>query len=339
MEAMKTTAQVPMEVAYTPAWLTWVASATTCLRALGVECDTADVAGLTGYAFVTTVHDELCPSGPTMFDWGMLDHGVNMLGRSTMVFSSSDCHTKDGKFGGEHTREHCRVAFELVAHEVSEGRPCVLWGAYVPEFSVAVGVDHGKYQVKSFKEVIGEEQPPIAYDDLDAPGGPYVVAFPTVTKISKAQLWGDSYAVGLAVRLLHQPSAFRQYGCGLKAYDVWVAALEQNKANPFGNAYNAQCWAEARRFARDFLARAAERNPVVAPMLDRAHHAYADAAAAMQRVAELFPFPAKDELASADNRRDAATALRDAQAAETRAAGALAEAVNTDWESAAAAAG
>jgi len=339
VEAMKTTAQVPMEVQYQPAWLTWVASATTCLRALGVDCDTADVAGLTGYAFVTTVHDELCPSGPTMFDWGMLDHGINMLGRSTLVFSSSDCHTKDGRFGGEHTREHCRVAFELVAREVSEGRPCVLWGAYVPEFAVAVGVDDGKYLVRSFKEVTGDEQPPIAFDDLDAPGGPYVMAFPTATNIRKGQLWGDCYAVGLAVQLLNKPSAFRRYGTGLKAFDVWVRALEQNKADPFGNAYNAQCWAEARRLARDFLARVAERNPAVADSVTRAHEAYVDSAAAMRRVAELFPFPAKDGVASADNRQAAIAALRDAQAAETKAAAALMEAVETDWESAAAAAG
>jgi hypothetical protein len=36
---------------YRPAWLTWVASATTCLNALGIECDRVDVAGFSGYAF------------------------------------------------------------------------------------------------------------------------------------------------------------------------------------------------------------------------------------------------------------------------------------------------
>jgi hypothetical protein len=209
----------------------------------------------------------------------------------------------------------------------------------VPEFAAAVGVDDGKYLVRSFKEVIGDEQPPIAFDGLDAPGGPYVMAFPTPTKVRNAQLWGDCYAVGLAVQLLRQPSAFRRYGCGLRAYDVWVAALEQNKANPFGNAYNAQCWAEARRFARDFLARVAERSPVVADSVTLAHEAYADSAAAMQRVAELFPFPPADEPVSAESRAAAINALREAQAAEARAAAALAEAVETDWEPAAQAAG
>ena len=78
------------EVTYQKAWLTWVASTTTCLRTLGVDCDTVDVAGTTGYAFVMSVHEQLCPSGPTVFDWGMLEHGVHLLGRSTLVFGQGE---------------------------------------------------------------------------------------------------------------------------------------------------------------------------------------------------------------------------------------------------------
>ena len=62
--------KVPMEIEYRPAWLTWVASTTGCLRALGIDCDHADVAGYSGYAFLTNVAEGLHPSGPTAFDWG-----------------------------------------------------------------------------------------------------------------------------------------------------------------------------------------------------------------------------------------------------------------------------
>ena len=48
-----------IQVEYQPAWLTWVAAATTCLKALGVECDTVDVAGFSGYAFCMSVHKNL----------------------------------------------------------------------------------------------------------------------------------------------------------------------------------------------------------------------------------------------------------------------------------------
>ena len=48
---------VPMDVEWQPAWITWVAATTTCLNALGVECDKTDVAGYSGYAFVMSVHE------------------------------------------------------------------------------------------------------------------------------------------------------------------------------------------------------------------------------------------------------------------------------------------
>ena len=315
---------IDTEVAYQPAWLTWVASVTTCLRTLGIDCDTADVAGMTGYAFVMAVHDELCPSGPTMFDWGMLDHGVNLLGRSTLVFACSDCHTGDRRC--ERTRAHCREAFELVQREVAAGRPCVVWGAYLPEFAVAVGVEGDAYRVKGFREVTGQDQPPIPYDAIDAPGGPYVMAFPTPTGVSQDPRHGDRFVIGHAVQLLRGRSAFKQYGFGLEAYDRWIRALERNRADLFGNAYNAQCWAEAKRSAHAFLPRVAARHADAAPALELATRHYGDVVESMNRVAALFPFPPGAELEIEDFRLQAIHALDSARAAETEALAALVEA-------------
>jgi hypothetical protein len=94
METSTTKARmIPMEVTYQPAWLTWVASVTSCLKALGLDVDTTDVAAYSSYAFVMSVHEELCPSGPTVFDWGQLPIGINFLGRSTLCYQTTDCHT------------------------------------------------------------------------------------------------------------------------------------------------------------------------------------------------------------------------------------------------------
>jgi hypothetical protein len=322
---------VPMEVEYQPAWLTWVASATTCMQALDVDCDLVDVAGMSGYAFMLSVDKGLCPSGPTMFDWGMLESGINALGRSTLVFSSSDCHYKTTAC--ERTRAHCREAFELVKREVEAGRPCVIWGAYVPEFSVAYGVDGDSYLVKSFKECMGEEQPPVPYDELDAPGGPYVLAFPTPTSRDMAKNWGNRYAIGLAARLLRQQSTFANYGFGLAAYDVWIKALNDNNAHPFGNAYCSQCFTEGRAFAHNFLKRMVDRvPPAVMEPVSRAATAYEAAELAMIRVAKLFPFPPGKELEDEANRKSAIEALREAQVLEATAANALDDAANSDWD-------
>ena len=116
---------VPMEINYRPSWLSWVGAAATCLNALGIDCELAEVAGYSGYAFHMAVHKDMCPSGPSMLNWSGLNWGINLLGRSAQSFVSGDCHT--GEYICERTRAHCRQVFELASREIAAGRPCVLW--------------------------------------------------------------------------------------------------------------------------------------------------------------------------------------------------------------------
>jgi hypothetical protein len=309
---------VPMEVHWTPAWLTWVGATTTCLRALGLDCDAVDVAGMSGYAFMLSVHKELCPSGPTVFDWGMLLEGLPALGRATEVFEGR-CEDR----GREAFEAQRRAVYDLAAREVAAGRPCVLWGAYLPEFAVVMGVEDGAYHVKSYRECTREPQPPIPYREMDAPGPPYVLAFPAPTAGRTPR--DDARAVERAAHLLRAPHHNSDYGSGLGAYDVWIEALQADRAHPFGNAYNAQCYAEGRRFAHGFLTRVAERNPAVDALRD-AVAAYGEAALAMDQVSGTFPFPGGEAVREAGRRGRAIELLQETKAAETRAADALAQA-------------
>lgn len=325
---MESTAiKVPMEVEYAPAWLTWVAAATTCLRALGVECDQTDVAGFSGYAFHLCIHKELCPSGPTVLDWDALNWGVRFLGRSTKTFYSGQCHSEGHR--SELTREHCRSAFELAKSEIEAGRPCVLWGAYVPEFAACVGVDGDAYLVKSYKEMLKQEQPPIPFDEINAPGGAYVLAFPNTTGLK--QLHADQHAVQRAVELARRPSS--DYVYGPAAYDLWAESLRAHRADGGGNAFNAACYAEGRRFAGEFFARMAKRNEFAAKELNRAAANYAKAADATAQVAKLFPFPGEWGRKIDDDKTiaDAVDALKAAKDAESRAIKTLTKVLVMDW--------
>lgn len=329
MDLFKLQAMVPMPASMSPAWLSWVGATAGCLKALGIETDNAEVAALSGYAFCFTINEGLCVSGPTVVDWSALNWGPGLLGRSTICFQSGDCHTKE--LANERTREHCRQAFELAAREVAAGRPCVMWGAYVPEFAVVKGVDNGCYIVSSFKEAHGEEQPPVPYDEINAPGGPFTLAFPTATPSENRTGYRDHYAVGRAVQLLSQPSASPKYETGLAAYGTWIAALEGRKADGFGNAYNAQCWAEAKHFAAEYLARLVPRYPGVRAELQEAAEAYAATAGAMARVARLFPFGKFDAVKDAAVCAEACQALLDAKAAESKAVVAMRSAYKGSW--------
>ena len=194
------------------------------------------------------------------------------------------------------------------------------------------GIDDDSYLVRSWKPEIGEEDEPIPWDGIDAPGGPYVIAFPTPTDPAKYRAFNDQLAARNAIRLLMAPSQFRTHSTGLAAYDTWITALEQGSCHSFGLAYNSQCWAEAKAFARGFIPRLAERNPVAAGPLGRAAEQFAKTELAMIEVAKLFPFPPESHEVSPEQRDRAVAALREAHATETEAVAALEEAVAVDWE-------
>jgi hypothetical protein len=271
---------VPMEIAWKPAWLSWVGSTTTCLEALGVACDRADVAGHSGYAFALSINEGLCPSGPTSLDWAALATGVLNLGRTTVAFVSGDCYTRDRR--SDRTRAHARAVLDLVRRETEAGRPCVVWGLGVPEFGVVRGVEGEEYLC-----VAGGPTPErLRWDGIEAPGGPYALAFPTPMECS----WNtDRDAVRRAVMMMSRPDWGPKWTCGDSAYASWIAQLGDRAASRFGGSYNAQCWAEGRAHARDFLERAAGRQADI-PALRAAHAALVESAAALREVAALFPF-------------------------------------------------
>lgn len=307
------------DVVFTPQWLTWVASATGCLRALGVDCDAADVAGCSGYAFVMNIHKKLCPSSFTAFDWRMLLPAMPALGRTTRAFYGWVAE------GGESedapvTRQQYRDAFDFVAAEVQAGRPCVIWGVPdAPEFGIAVGVDGHTYHFRSFK---GQT---IAFDELHAPGGPYALAFPRAVEMSQAE--GDRLALGHAIEMMTGKSRFFRtddYEQGPKAYEMWIAAIESVGAMPFGNSISAQVYTEARHLARVFTGLLAGRNGVVAEELTQASAALGEVADALGRFAGLFPMSgSEDALNDEQARKDGIDSLRAAQAADAQALDAL----------------
>ncbi|MFG0253285.1 MAG: hypothetical protein ACF8NJ_10480 [Phycisphaerales bacterium JB038] len=303
---------------YQPAWLSWVGATTMCLQALEVDCDAADVAGYSGYAFALAINDPLCPSGPSSVDWTSLDIGPLQLGRSTLNFLTGDCHT--AKTRCQRTSAHCRHAFEIVRREVGANRPCVIWGAGLPEFGVVRGVEGEDYLC-----VEGGPTPArVRFDELNAPGGPYILAFPTEVKVDRGR---DLAALVRAVDRLSKRDEGPGQKRGLSAYDAWAETLQAKRALRLGNSYNAQCWAEARGYAERFLGRLAQRYPT-AVRIALARDAFAEVAALLRAVADLFPFTTEEGLV--EDRQvlePACEHLRQAREAEARGLARLEEAL------------
>jgi hypothetical protein len=277
---------------------------------------------------------------------------VARLGRATSVFQTT-CWTAPQESAA--AREQFREAHAMARREVEAGRPCVVWGAYAPEFAAVVGVTSRSYLVKSFVGCAWELELPIPFDGLHAPGGAYVLAFPIATERRPGN--ADHEALANAVARFRTPSGYSHYQAGAAAYDLWIAELQAGRADAGGNSYNAACYAEGRRFAREFLLRVAGRNPAVAGALATAIQDYTTAAEAMEQIAALFPCWGQSGMREEDQAlingalaalpwawhggsravenqaaiNTAVVALRTAQEAESRAVERLAATVAGEW--------
>ncbi len=323
------TLRIQGEVRWPGGWATWVSATTAVLEALGVVTDRIDVAGATGHAFALAVHVNLAAVGPASIERGGLESALPALGRTCLSFRAGEPHTKDRRT--EATRAHCREAHDLATRELEAGRPCVLYGAYGPEHAVVVGVDAERYHVVSSRRARNEAEPPIRYDEIDAPLGPYLLAMPTATTAVSSPAAADHRAIGRAVARLGAVSPRPDVVEGLAAYDAWSTALRAGRVESAGSALHAQVWAEMRSMARTWLERLVARHGRVAPPLARAADAYAEASAALKRVASLFPYPARNESEEPARRAAAAALLEQAKAAELRALGSLEAALAASW--------
>jgi len=245
----------------------------------------------------------------------MLSTGVHHLGRATtqfMAFNGYPVDKDDPQY-----RANCEAMFRFVKAETDQGRPVVIWGAYVPEFAAAVGTGDDCYYVSSFKEVIKEDQPPVGIYDLDLVHINYALAFPTAGFACREH--AGEFAVHRALRLMTQPTEHAKYGWGLGGYDLWAAALRADKADAFGNGYNSKCWHEARHYAAIFIRRMAEKLTERSEHLAKAADHLDRVSAATGEVSKLFPFPPPDKTLSEEVRLAAAEHLMDARAAEEQA--------------------
>ena len=285
----------------------------------------ADVAGHSGYGFALAVNEGLCASGPTFVEWADLSTGIAALGRSTLSFVSKDCYTEGSR--NDRTRAHAREAFELAGREVWAGRPCVVWGLGVPEFGVIRGVRDEHYLcVKG-----GPTPEEVRWDAVDAPGGPYTLAFPTPVAFSEERNFARE-AIRRGVMMLTRPDYRTNMRCGIGAYDYWISELSGQRAVTWCNSYNSQCWSEARKLAQEFVGRLADRYPEVAS-LRSARGAFETISDKLAKVADLFPFTMKFEqepITDSSMIEEAAGQLKEARVAELQAIAFLTEAL-LEW--------
>ena len=204
-------------------------------RYLGVDITPGWLYGGTGHAFVMSLGEDLCPSGPHCWKQGPM----HRLARN-LPFRMG------GVAGPRATPELSEKAWRHVRASIDQGHPCYGWHW---EWVLVTGYDDEGYYYS------GTIEPGKDWRDF----GAKAIGFLELYSVEPAEPSPDeetildslSFAVDYAEN--HAEHTLGGYDGGLAAYDTWVRGLRDGKTDPHGLAYHTRIWLECRTFAADFL--------------------------------------------------------------------------------------
>jgi DNA-binding HxlR family transcriptional regulator len=308
---------ISKKVEYQPCWLSYTGAMAGSLRALGVDCDTVDVGGYSGYAFIINVAKGVtCPSGPTALPletWKKLHRGTESLGWTIEHYEYP--HSYPAKEGNPTSQEIeiARKLFEKIKREIDErDRPVVLWGLAIPEYGIVKGYKGNSYITSTYRSLINQPEEPILFYDLKAPG--CIDAFFFREKFEVDAVAADNEALGRAVRFASTSvPILDNYVGGPAALDEWAGVLEnlsEEEQNYHGNSYVGACVCEGRFVCAEFLRRLSKKYPgEQSKHLQEAAESYERGAELMKNFTQIFPFKFQGEMKLKD-RQEGAEMLR-----------------------------
>ncbi|MCK4477747.1 winged helix-turn-helix transcriptional regulator [Candidatus Bathyarchaeota archaeon] len=304
---------ISKEVVYQHCWLSYTGAISGSLKALGVDCDTVDIGGYSGYAFLINVSKGItCPSGPTALPnetWKQIHNATENFGWTLEQYEYPHSYPE---VEGKHTPKEIEIAgklFEKIKQEIDEkDRPVVLWGLVVPEYGIVKGYEGKSYLTSTFRHLTNKPEDPILFYDLKAPGCLEALFFRDKAKPDLARL--DRKALERVVRFAEAGvPILENYVAGPAALDEWVNVLEnlpEEKQNYHGNSYVAACVQEGREMSGEFLKRLAKKHPGKhSEHLLAAAECYAKGAKFMGEFTRIFPFKFQGEMKLEDRRKGA----------------------------------
>ena len=326
---------------YQAANISYLGALTGVLKSLGKDLDIVDLGGRTGYGFVLNVaKGETCPSGPTAMSescWGEIYKGSDSFGwKFNIWFDNRSFPQKTGPLSPE---DYARANdfFNRVKETIEKyGKSVVIWGIPVPEYGIVNGYTEDSYIVSTFRPLIKEEDTPIKFDALEAPGCMDLIYFTDEFDVNSAE--EDRKSLERAIIIAEGKNVARNgYVAGPEAYDEWAETLSNLKLdlNAFGNSYVIDCYWEGKGIAAEYLRRLSERFKDLpqSKLLLLASNEYRKVEASFKKLTELFPFLSKkhqDDLTD-ENRKLGAQILNSSKKDEINAIQFMKEALNL-WE-------
>jgi len=239
---------------------------------------TAWIYGTSGHAFIMNIHPTLCPSGPTAFAQQPFHALAANLGFD--LFGTA-FHKDSVDF-----LQKLEEAWTNTKLAIDNDMPTYGWELDLPEFYMIFGYDKENYLFKGFEGNTLKKK----WDTLGSSDIGWVCIYSAnpnnkVADVNKTLK--DAFTFALKFAKKNKDWTYPAYSNGVRAYDVWIDALQNDKYLLFGLAYNAQVWAECRSNACEFLKEAKAK--LKSKLLDNLIEHYDVISWSLQKVAGLFP--------------------------------------------------
>jgi len=298
---------------YLPCWLSYTGAMAGSLKALGVDCDTVDVGGYSGYAFIINVSKGVtCPSGPTALPsktWQQIHKGTESLGWTMEHYEYP--HGYPAKEGNP-TPQEIEIAkklFNKIKQEIDErDRPVVLWGLVAPEYGIVKGYEGNSYITSTFRTLSKQPEKPINFYDLKAPGCIDAFFFRDKKDVDAAA--ANKQTLNRAINFAAgKVPILDNYVGGPAALDEWANVLQdlpKEKQNYMGNSYVGVCVCEGRSMCAEFLNRLSKKYPrKQSKHLLEAAECYEKGGKLMEEFTRIFPFKFQGEMKLEDRKKGA----------------------------------
>jgi hypothetical protein len=219
-------------------------------------------------------------------------------------------------------------AWDGVRKAIDAGKPCYGYDFETGDYYAVYGYDNIGYYYSGV--LCDKGKGPMPWKEYGAKGQVGVIYINSVEKEQPAddvRTVRDALLVALKERDKVE-GGNELYACGLSGYDQWIRSIETGKADGFGMTYNAQCYAECRKNAVEFLKEAKGRvDEKLAPLFDEAIGHYGPVAENLRKVADTFPFFNRkpEHIQDESRKRTAIEALKAAKAEETKGLNVLAK--------------
>ena len=217
----------------------------------GMTVSNAWLFGGSAHAFLINIHEQLCPSGPYVWNREPFHKLVRNLGIEM---------TDLGYFSAKSTPEERGKVERVVKGMIDAGTPCSLLNL---ENQIISGYDDLGFMVKQPWPQMDFPPKTLTFGTWKELGDEFHVSFFAFSRTEKA----DDRAVvrdGLnaAVDIARNPERWRRehYYAGPQAYDAWMKAVKDGLGASHGNWWNGTVWCECRQMASDFFAEIASKH-------------------------------------------------------------------------------